>query len=141
MSSVAMNENGNIVAVWGGGSDNVYASHSTFSGKSWTSPTNLSVTEPFGHGEVRLGMDKDGNAIAVWPEMTSGGNSIYVSKRYDSGTGKWDATKGNISKNSQDSSLSYPAFSMNDGGNAVAAWLLWEGNSIYPSVHANFWYK
>jgi hypothetical protein len=86
-------------------------------------------------------MDKDGNAIAVWPEMTSGGNRIYVSKRYDSGTGTWDATKGNISKNSQDSSLSYPAFSMNDGGNAVAAWLLLEGNSIYPSVHANFWYK
>jgi hypothetical protein len=141
MSSVAMNENGNIVAVWGGGSDNVYASHSTFSGKSWTSPTNLSVTEPFGNGEVRLGMDKDGNAIAAWPEMTSGGKRIYVSKRYDSGTGTWDATKGNISKNSQDSSLSYPAFSMTDSGNAVAAWLLWEGNSIYPSVHANFWYK
>lgn len=139
--SVAMNDNGDIIALWGGGSDNVYASHTTFAGKLWSTPINLSGTPPY-PGSVsyaKLGMDKDGNAMAVW-RQSQAADRIVVSKRYDSTTKTWNTSTENISKNAS-SRADYPTFSMNETGNAIAMWLLWPVGSSYPNAHANFWYK
>jgi len=139
--SVAMNENGDIIVVWGG-NDNVYASHATFSGKLWgTPPINLSGGAPYGSEGTKLGMDKDGNAIAVW-QMNFGWYRTYISKRYDSGTKKWDTATDNVSENNPNLSTKYLSFSMNESGNAVAMWF--SSNVITGSptnVHANFRYK
>jgi hypothetical protein len=139
--SVVMNDIGDIIVVWGGSYDNVYASHATLTGKQWSNPPiNLSSTEAI--GGPRLGMDKDGNAIAVWQKMNLGGYTTYISKRYDNGTKKWDTATDNVSENNPNLSTKYLSFSMNESGNAVAMWF--SSNVITGSptnVHANFRYK
>ena len=146
--SVMMNDAGQIVAVWGGGVENVFASSATFAGQAWGSPVNLSGQPPGDTGNyTRVGLDRDGNAIVAWLQQVDG-DEIYVSRRYDSGMETWVAATENISKNNLDqdpspfpSRAAYPGFSMNDSGDAVAVWLRFEDESNYPSVYSSFRYK
>lgn len=151
--SVAISSAGEIVAVWGGGTnfsgliqESIYASHSTVAGKTWSSPVLLwDISGKAGFvGRPELAMDPDGNAIAVWiwrddiPLQYS-----VLASRYDSAAKAWSSSPTRINGPNDLGVIYDMDVSMNDNGDAVAVWFEAEdtGGQIEYFVHVNFRYK
>lgn len=141
-NNIAMRPDGSAVVVWSqseGPSDiqpdsfdrfGTVASHYT-PGEGWSAPVVLDLTAE-NAGWIQVGLDANGNAIAVWeqnaignPSPGSGGTPParlgYFANRYTPADG-WGSVVQIGSGSVQGGSV--PNLAVDDGGNAVAAWSL-----------------
>jgi hypothetical protein len=133
MPHVAMDANGNAIAVWfngDGSSYDIYANRYVY-GSGWgASPTLLdsgvgSATSP------RVAMDPAGNAMAVWRQ--DDGSTYYrtFTNRYVLGTG-WT---GDTMIQPASGDVNYPDVASDPNGNFVAIW--WQNDGSAYNIYAN----
>ena len=142
---VAMGGSGSATAVWrqlDGAQYSIYANR-YLPGTGWGTATIIDTGAgqaggvtgaSIALGGPQVGMDTNGNAIAVWPQWDGGGWSIYAN-RYVPGTG-WgtDALIENSLDNTYD-----PKMAMNRTGTAIVVWhdLKDSSSGSGGSVYAN----
>jgi hypothetical protein len=111
---VAIDGNGNAIAVWGQGW-HVWASRYDADDDAWTSPVMIE-SNPGDAMSPHLAMDAGGNAIAVWHESEGFTDRIWAN-RYDAMIGGWGTPE-----------LVAPSFghppmvAMTDSGDALVVW-------------------
>lgn len=117
-ANVAMDAAGNTMVVWQQEDDTVYAARLPFDKNEFQSPVRLSEHGKFDfYNAVQIQFDPNGNAIAVWPELTGG----LGSARYFASSGKWRV----LPTINLDNQIPYfPVLSIDPRGNAVASWTL-----------------
>lgn len=122
---ISVDNAGDLYVVWYDdtpGNFDIFFSHSSDNGTSWSSPINISKNK----GDCKrpaMTMDIDGNLNVSWEDDTSGNYEIYFSRSIDGGA-SWSPVV-NISNNS---SLSFkPAMAMDSVGNLS---VIWEDDSI-----------
>lgn len=128
---VAINDNGDGIAVWNAYQDNnttlIQAAHFNGATKTWQGfPTNLTFSnESF---DSRVGIDNNGNVIAIWTHSPFGtGGSTYIeSSTYDPVTDTW-SNPVIISGNPDHATL--PDLSVTSNGDAMAVWIDNTGNN------------
>lgn len=127
-SKVAVDDSGNVVAVWlySPSSDSkVQSSRLTAGGVSWSTPEDLSVV-----GEEaatpQVSADGSGNFVAVW-RLTDVGGTIIQSSQLAAGEANWsEPAQLSVSGRSADN----PQVSANGAGNAVAVWQRSDGSDL-----------
>lgn len=125
---IAMDINGNAIAVWKKGEVDIYGNlFTTLDG--WSSATLLDGLS----GDVGfpiISMDGSGTAIVVWKQL-SGGYYNLNAKRYTP-TGGWGSTTL-LELNNGDTDS--PDIAMDGSGNAIAVWK--QEDATYNSIYAN----
>jgi len=122
---VAMNPNGNAVAVWqqsDGTTDSIWSNRYTATSNNWG---NAELIEDNAGDALapQVAMDAQGNAVAVWAQSDGTFFDIW-SNRYTP-SGDWGIAK-HIERNDQGSATS-PQVAMDAQGNAVAVWIQPDG--------------
>ncbi len=121
---VAINDSGDIVAVWitddGGEEESVYGNRYDAVGGTWTTPTLLETNDVAYPESLELAIDASGNAVAVWRMYNYYGINHIYANRYDAGDDAW-GTAVVLDTTTQDTS--YPDVGMDSAGNAIAVWL------------------
>ena len=129
-ANVVMNGSGDAVAVWArfnGSHYIVQAARYSAGTAVWSGSTDLSA--PGEHpSAARVAMDISGNAVAVWTRY-NGTHHIVQAARYSAATAAWT---GSTDLSGQERSASSPIVAMDNGGNAVAVWLL--GIGVFDQV-------
>lgn len=120
---VAINDSGNGVAVWQSpqpdGSILMQAALFDGATKTWQGfPTTISLAV---HENInpRVGMDDNGNIIAVWEHDEVSGNSLIKSAVYDAATTSWGLSATISNTNNE----SFPELSVTSNGDAMAVWI------------------
>ena len=131
---VAINENGDGIAVWNHYQDNnttlIQAARFDGATKTWQGfPTNItSGNESF---DSRVGIDNNGNAVAIWTHSPygTGGLTYIESSTYDPLSNTWSSPVI-ISFAANHATL--PELSVTSNGDAMAVWIDDLGNNNYP---------
>lgn len=130
---LAMNETGNAVAVWeqfDGALNHIWANRFV-AGGGWGTATVIESDNTSSAGQVSVGMDAAGNAVAVWSQ--SDGMQVNIwGNRYTAGSG-WGTEIPVETDNSGDADL--PQVAMNDNGTAMAVWQQSDGTVTH--IRAN----
>lgn len=128
LGSVAMDSDGNAIAVWFQGEStpsnplNIWANR--FSPSAGWADAELIETNDAGQaGWPDLAIDQNGNALAVWSQWDSSRSDIWAN-RYTPASG-W-GTAELIETNDVGSAFG-PQVALNKSGTAVAAWIHWDG--------------
>ena len=120
--SVAIDREGNVIAVWSDQEPEGYRQHmwaSRYSpGAGWGPSELIESSETSDASWPSVAMDPDGNAIAVWEETFGTHHDIYAN-RYTRGSG-WGIAAP--IENEHISSDFDPEVAMDDAGNAVVVW-------------------
>ena len=123
-AQIAVDGRGNAVAVWlrsSGSSGRSFVESATRpAGGSWQAPTQVSQVGS-GESEPHVGIDGQGNAVAVWQRTDAGGTVVQSAFRSASG-GRWGAPVdiGRLSAASKN--LAVPRVAVNARGDAAAVW-------------------
>lgn len=129
---VAMNAQGNAVAIWSeaAGSDAPRGvSIAYYSNGTWGRPVRLSTRET---GDApQAGMDAAGNAIVAWSEKDANGNYDIVATRILAG----GTVQGSVVVDALAAAASMPALAVEPNGHALLAWVQSDGTGA--SVHAS----
>ena len=136
---VAMDANGNAVAVWqqaDGERFNIWSNRYTPSG-GWGEAEQIedntgNATRP------EVAMDPSGNAIAVWQQYDGERDNIW-SNRYTATTGGWSTAE--LIETEDGGEASEPQVAMDRSGNAVAVWSQFDGTSfdIWSNRYEGTW--
>jgi hypothetical protein len=125
---VAVNSNGHGVAAWqqhdGNGRGSIWANRYTPS-EGWSTAELIETDDRGNAGGVQVGIDVDGDALAVWPQHSgpSASSPSYLwFNRYTASTGWATAT---LIVPDQDAGAVRMAMAPN--GDAVAVWQRWNG--------------
>ncbi len=117
-SQVAMDSNGNAIAVWSqvgsSGNQSILAnrySAGVWSGAVWLEAGARNATNP------QIAMDNNGNAIVVWQQVDSSGNQSILANRYSAG-----AWGGAVWLEAGTGQATNPQVAMSSSGNAIAVW-------------------
>lgn len=116
-ASIAMDGNGNAVAVWAqfdGAHDSIYAN--SYSAGVW----GKAMAIESGTGEAsspHVAMDENGNAIVIWQQNDGRFDSIYANRYTD---GAWGTA---IPIENSAGEATSPEIGMSSNGNAAAVWL------------------
>lgn len=127
MPLVKMDAAGNMVAIWIAfdGSEYVLQTASCSSGGSFGSTTTLS-TAGSNVGNINLLVTESGDAHVIWDEDDGSNSAIfYASLPYQ---GSW-STAASVSNTTEYAYL--PSIALDDAGNAVAAWLQFDGADVF----------
>jgi len=119
-STVAVDPNGNAVAVWMGGDSNyvfTVQSASLPAGGVWTSPTTVSSPTST-YDVLDIDVDGAGNFIAVWVQHDDSSEPKMQAAKLPFG-GSWTMP---VDLTPASNSLFYPTVAVNGAGNAIAAW-------------------
>jgi len=133
-TDVALNAAGRGAAVWvratGPAVTDQIVQAAAFSGTSWGTPMNVMPAGAAGVTSPRVGVDSDGNAIAVWVQVLDG-FAVVRASRYASGSA-WSTpvTVSVADENVTDG----VALGVDNTGDAVAAWVSITGG--VPTLHA-----
>ena len=114
------NYNNDLMSVYLAESDDdymmgVFASH--FDGSNWSAPQRLGSDSIYA-SDIKAGFDKNGNAIAVWQEMTVDYRELFLASHFNRSSRTWSPAviiaenKGGYS----------PQIAFNDNGYAFVAW-------------------
>jgi hypothetical protein len=132
-SSVAIDANGNGLAVWqqSDGTRNSIWSNRYTAGTGWGTAA-LIETEDLGNAsDAQVALDANGNGLAVWQQSDGTRNNIW-SNRYTAGSGWGTATLIESGAGRAD----LPQLAIEPGGNAVAVWAQVEATGR-ASIFAN----
>jgi hypothetical protein len=118
--SVAMDGDGNAIAVWAQNTDSgvrVFANQ-------YTADTGWGAEAPIENQNgfvlsVEIAFDRNGNAIAVWQQDDGTRNNIHAN-RFDASTNSW-GTAQKI-ENDDAGDAKYPRIAFDADGNALAVW-------------------
>jgi hypothetical protein len=123
--SIAVDKNGNYLAVWGlsGTNKGIWQSTST-NGTSWQPVTSIATTTAFG---PVLSMNANGQAVVAWTEQVSGGNQQAVATVRTSPTATWLMPQ--VMRAPDDSGDRNPVVAMDGKGNAFVGWEQTDGGS------------
>lgn len=149
--ALAMDPNGSVMAVWlqwsdadddgNGYPDNrrqVYAAR--YAGGAWGAPARINADshDPGTGAEIlgaadatAVGVDRNGNAMAAWRQFNAAeGRYLIYARRYDQGSGTWDAvaqiSDGSGGTTPPDGGALAPAVSMNGDGQVLVVWSEWD---------------
>ena len=133
---IAMDDDGNAIAVWAISTNNQYILYSNFYTRvalSWTGAGPV-VGGAFTNSLVpKVAMDPDGNAIAVWAEVVNGRPIVYSDQFiFDS---FW--TGPTVIQSSSDYAGS-PQIAFDSFGNAVTIWALGDIVTLKSSMSADY---
>ena len=120
--SVSMNDNGAAVVAWQQ-LDGLYAAR--FNGSpGWDAPVLVAThATPFGPSlQTALGIDRNGNAVLLWPGSLEGSSGFYFSW-LDVATGSWTAA-AQIPGSDLPGALTAWRVATNAAGEAVLVWTL-----------------
>ncbi len=115
---VAADANGNAIEVWGesnGATYKVWLRH-YIAGSGWQTDLPLQ-TEDGDAREQQIAIDKDGNAMAIWEQKSTGNYDLYA-RRYIPGAG-WNEPEP---LETADESAGSPQVAWDGAGNAIAVW-------------------
>ena len=132
---VAISDNNEAVTIWPQmtnilGKQDLYATH--FKNNRWNSvPTLLEYKDGSVGISVDVGIDKDGNAIAVWDQFDGNEKSIYA--RFYTSQNGWE--EAHLLENNNNKALA-PKIAMNKNGDAVVVWKQKDSNNHW-SLYAN----
>ena len=116
----AIDPNGNAIAIWyqeDGVGTSIWANRYE-PGAGWDGPELLETDDDGAAEYPRVAIGFDGNAIAVWKQITNSYYSIFTN-RYISGTG-WGVAE--LLETSDDGAAEFPQIAIGSDGNAMAAW-------------------
>jgi|GEM_PF-1797011 len=122
LPQIAMDWNGNAVAVWRGGDNKIYANRYRASDGTWQEEVAVSSE---GGSKPRVAMDVYGNAIAVWEHQS--GSQIFFN-RYDHGVNwpTWETTGAEagvaLSPPAPVEYAAVPQIAFDVAGNGIAVW-------------------
>ena len=129
---IAMNDEGDAIAVWHQGNgtcSNIYAAKYWSSNDTWSDPVLLGAASSYAICP-QIAMNDDGDAMAVWYHYYSGSpNHVYAAKYWSSNDTWSDAVLLDASGYAL-----YPQIAMNDDGDAIAVWYQKDGS--YTSIYA-----
>ena len=130
---VAIDANGNAIAVWQQGNNTVKANRYV-AGAGWGTPTDIQIsTDPI-NSVPQIAMDANGNAIAVWSQKDGLLPYNIYQKRYTV-ISSWNASSM-ISDGLSDASASQIAVSTN--GDAMAVWSQDAGSGQYNAMASSY---
>ena len=116
---VAINDSGEVVAIWENDDGGIYAKYSSDAGQTWSDPaTGALAAATSGGSETRIAINASGKAIAVW-EINNPANAIQVAYSTDAGQSWSDPATGAIL--SGGSSVNRAEIAMN-GDEAIVVW-------------------
>lgn len=122
---IAMNSAGAAFVTWeawDGSRYHVFANRFA-PGTGWGAAVSLDPTNTNTTGGANVGVDAAGNAIVTWYRLDGGTYHIYA-VRYNAGTAAWSTSQ---LLNWPTTWAVYPTISVDSLGNAVVAWLEWDG--------------
>ena len=132
---VAIDDNGNTIAVWGqSDSASRYSiwSNRYVNGVGWSVPELLETDDSGGAYHAKVAMDKNGNATAVWYQSDGTSYNIW-SNRYVMGTGWGTAQR----LETDDVHNAYnPEIAVDDYGHIAVVW--YQMDDTYANVWANY---
>jgi hypothetical protein len=131
-SQITVTPNGDAIAIWTQNNSTTYCiwANSYISGTGWDTPAPLEAGMMGGDSSYpEVGLDNQGNALAVWYQQNNGLNNIWTS-RYISGTG-WDAAE--LLETGAGDAI-FPHIAMAPDGTATVIWLQNNGSEYY--IHA-----
>lgn len=131
-AQVAVDEDGNAIAVWGqddGSRYNIRANRYTPSGGWGTA--ELIETDDGRARYLQIAVDEDGNAVAVWQQFDGSRDNIWAN-RY-SPAGGWGS--GELIETDNAGGASEPQIEVDAAGNAIAVWYQYDGtrNNIWAN--------
>lgn len=129
--AVAISPQGNAVAVWSGdvGGDAIVQASSRPSGDGvWQPPQDLPAAGDQAYSP-QVGIDSDGNAVAVWQNSSGGVGSIDSAAR-PAGSGTWQGALGISAAGGS----SQAQFAFDSHGNGVAVWTLDNGTNAFTQA-------
>ncbi len=120
---VAMNNNGNAVAVWRspGTPYSISASNYTQAG-GWSPEEIIESESTYAAYNPRVAMDENGNAVAVMQIWDGSKYNLYANN-FTKGVG-WDSAV--LIEDNDNDSMDEPYLSMDENGNAIAVWNEWD---------------
>ncbi len=122
LPQVALDYNGNAIAVWHGSEYKIWANRYRASAESWQGEVAISSEEGY---NPDLGVDLFGNAIAVWENP--GGSQIFFN-RYDHGVTwpTWETTEAEagaaLSPLAGEEYVAVPQIAFDVAGNGMVVW-------------------
>ncbi|GFO67065.1 hypothetical protein GMLC_06440 [Geomonas limicola] len=139
---VAINASGSAVAVWaqndGSGNIGIWANSYTVAG-GWKTAQLIDTTDvnPGRHSDVpQVGIDGNGNAIAVWHKYDGTLRSVWANQMSSNGT--W-GSPFKLENNDTDPAV-YPSIAMNAAGQAVVTWTWTDATQVnYGLVAARYY--
>ncbi|MDD1771804.1 MAG: hypothetical protein LUQ09_02680, partial [Methanomassiliicoccales archaeon] len=130
---IAMDDDGNAIAVWpqfdGSVYYNLYAAKYWSSNDTWETAKLLESTSGDAFSS-QIAMDDDGNAIVVWSQTDLSNFNLYAAK-YWSSNDTWETAK---LLESTSGDVETPQIATDGDGNAIAVWC--QGYNIYA---AKYW--
>jgi hypothetical protein len=131
---IAVDANGNVIAVWlrlnAAGNLDVFANRFSATSAMWGTPQLLETGDGLAL-DVRLSMDPDGNAIAIWFQEDTVSFDIDIwANRYDTSNASWDAAPTAISDTT--GVAINPSLAIGADGSAV---VVWEDIDVMGDVH------
>ncbi len=132
---VAVDSNGNAITIFSRYNTSEFTSCtvSLLHGQNWSSSSTLSNPSQPANGP-QVALDPSGNAVAVWSEFNG---TNYVIKTSNLPYGSSWSTVQSLSDSSQNAFA--PSVSLDGDGNAVVAWLRFDGsNYIVQAAVASF---
>lgn len=137
---ISANSKGNVVIAWledNTGSRDVWAKQFNFD--NWPNlPAGQAIeTSTDSASSLRLAIDANGSAMAIWLSKDGTGNSNLMYNRYSSSAvstaGSWQATESGPINSNLTLPVTWPQISMADDGSAIAIWQ--EGNNRIWANH------
>jgi hypothetical protein len=122
--AVALNEQGEAIVLWrhyeGQGVTSVYAvsSAGAVSGESWQEPVRISAAGEEEIWGIGVGLNAQGDAVAVWECAAGSGRAIMSTTRAGS-SGDW---RPPVQLSNPNVSGAYPSVALDPSGDAVAVW-------------------
>jgi len=124
---ISMNRSGSAVAVWRHWYDNskYFIETSRYiAGTGWTTIERIEYNSGDSADNPQVGIDEDGNAIAIWQQFDGSYTSIYSNHfgvLFGWGTAQLTETNDN-------GDASFPQISIDGSGNAIAVWQQFNGS-------------
>lgn len=137
LPQVAVDQNGNAIAIWlqGTGPYSIQAAFYDGASSSWDSVSTTLDSNAATTVIPQVTMDKQGNVIAMWRDPTSGSIDRLHYKRYSSGS--WGAVDGDGHIDNGMADTFEPQLAMDAVGNAIVVWRQYTDSTIINSV----WYN
>jgi len=135
-ASIAMDGNGNGIAVWrqfDGDQYSIFANYYTASTDSWGTAIDIDFTDTYAASNPQVAMNSDGNAMAVWSQSDGTNENIYAN-RYDQVNSAWG---GAALAETTTLDASKPKIGMPSDGDAIIVWLHAENtqNNVYYNIY------
>lgn len=134
VGDVAMNPTGSAVAVWTRG--NIVQASRLVSG-TWSSSVDISSILDGPDAHPRVGIADNGNAVAVWINLVTGGDDFIQASMLNAVTGLWSSPVTISSPIVPGEDADAPQVAVNGSGSAVAIWLFKDEVGGDRSIQAN----